>query len=108
MVKGLFIYLCMCGQMIIWWKNILRKKNFLLCGSVSFLKVLHRLMGFPDGSVVKNPPVNVGDLGSVRGMGRSPGEGDDNPLQCSCLGNLMDRGAWQTPSHHITNVSDMT
>ena len=35
--------------------------------------------------------------------GRSPGEGNDNPLQCSCLGNLMDREAWQTPVHGVTN-----
>ena len=47
------------------------------------------------GSVVKNPPVNVGDLGLVPESGRSPGEGNGNPLQCSCLGNPMDRGAWR-------------
>ena len=43
--------------------------------------------------MVKNP-ANVGDSGSIPGSGRSPGEGDGNPLQYSCLGNPMDRGCW--------------
>ena len=51
-------------------------------------------VGFLGGSVVKNPPANAGDMGSTPGSGRSPGEGNGNPLQYSCLGNLMDRGAW--------------
>ena len=50
-------------------------------------------MGFPGGSVVKNPPVNAGDAGLIPGSGRSPGEGNGNPLQYSCLENPMDRGA---------------
>ena len=52
--------------------------------------------GFPGGSVVKNLPVNAGDLDSIPGLGRSPGEGNGNQLQNSCLGSPMDRGAWQT------------
>ena len=48
--------------------------------------------GFPGGSVVKNLPSNAGDAGSIPGSGRSPGEGNGNPLQYSCLGNPMDRG----------------
>ena len=48
--------------------------------------------GFPGGSVVMNPPANAGDTISVPRLGRSPGEGDDNPLQYSCLENSMDRG----------------
>ena len=54
-------------------------------------------MGFHGGSVVKNPPANSGDVSSIPGSGRSPGEGNGNPLQYSCLGDPMDRGAWQTP-----------
>ena len=53
-------------------------------------------MGFPGGSVAKNLPANAGDTrdtGSRPGSGRSLGEGDGNPLQYSCLGNPMDRGA---------------
>ena len=51
-------------------------------------------MGFPGGSVVKNPPANPGDLGSIPGSGRSPGEENGNPLQCSCLENPRDGGTW--------------
>ena len=53
--------------------------------------------GFPGGSVVKNPPANagtVGDLGLIPGLGRSPGIGNGNPLQYSCLDNPVDREAW--------------
>ena len=51
--------------------------------------------GFPGGSAVKNLLANAGDMGLIPGSGRSPGEGNGNPLQYSCLGNPMDRGAWQ-------------
>ena len=51
-------------------------------------------MGFPGGSDGKASACNVGDPGLIPGSGRSPGEGNGNPLQCSCLGNPMDRGAW--------------
>ena len=51
-------------------------------------------MGFPCVSVVENLPGNAGDVSSIPGSGRSPGEGNGNPLQYSCLGNPMDRGAW--------------
>ena len=47
--------------------------------------------GFPGGSAIKSPPANVANLGSISGSGRSPGEWNDNPLQCSCLGSPMDR-----------------
>ena len=52
-------------------------------------------MGFPGDSVVKNPPANSGDVGSILVSARSPGAGNDNLLQYSCLENSMDRGAWQ-------------
>ena len=48
----------------------------------------------PGGSVVKNPPAKAGDVDSVPGLGRSPGEGNGNPLQYSCLENPLDRGTW--------------
>ena len=56
--------------------------------------------------MVKNLPANAGDVrdvGSIPGTGRSPGEGDGNPFQYSCLGNSMDREAWQTTIHGVTN-----
>ena len=58
-------------------------------------------MGFPGGSVVKNPPANAGDVHLILGWGRSPGEGYDNPLKYSCLGNPMDRETWQPRVHAI-------
>ena len=52
--------------------------------------------GFPGGSDGKESTCNLGDLGSVPGSGRSPGEGNGNPLQYSCLENPMDRAWWAT------------
>ena len=54
--------------------------------------------------MVKNLPANAGDVGLIVGSGRSPGEGNDNPLQYSCLGETMDRGAWQTTVHGVARV----
>ena len=59
------------------------------------------LMGVPSGSVVKNLPANPGDSGLIPGSGRSPGEVNGNPLQFSCLGNSMDRGAWRAAVHGV-------
>ena len=59
-------------------------------------------MGFPGGLVGKEPACNAGDAGDMGlfpGLGRSPGGGHGNPLQCSCLENPMDRGAWQATVH---------
>ena len=50
---------------------------------------------------VKNPPVNAEDVDSIPGLGRYPGEENDNPLQYSCLGNPMDRGVWQATVHGV-------
>ena len=63
---------------------------------------------FPGVSVVKKLPVNAGEVGSVPGSGRSPGESNGNALQCNCLGNPMDRGAWQATVHRVTKESEMT
>ena len=63
---------------------------------------------FPGGSVVKNPPANAGNTGLIPGSGRSPREGNGNPLQYSCLGSLMGRGAWWATVHGVTKESDMT
>ena len=58
--------------------------------------------------MVKNFPANEGDVGLIPGLGRSPAEGNGNPLQYSCLENSMDRGVWQDPIHGIAKESDMT
>ena len=66
-------------------------------------------MGFPYSSVSKESACNAGDLGSIPGLGRSPGEGNGNPLQHSCLENPMDRGAWQATVHGVARVGhDLT
>ena len=59
-------------------------------------------MGFPGGSVVKNPPVNAGDMDLIPGSGRSLGEGNGNPLQYSCLEKSMDRGVWQVMALQVS------
>ena len=65
-------------------------------------------LGFPGGSVVQNPPANAGDVGSIPGSERFPGEGNCNPLQYSCLGNAMDRGTWWAIVSGVTEELDMT
>ena len=59
------------------------------------------LEGFPGGSVVESA-CNAGDPGLIPGSGRSPGEGNGDPLQYPCLGNPMDRGTWQATVHGVT------
>ena len=69
--------------------------------------LFYLLKSFPSGSDIKESACNAGDLGSIPGMGRSLGEGNGNPLQCSCLENPMDRGAWRAAVHGVTEL-DMT
>ena len=64
-------------------------------------------MGFPGGSVVKNPSTNAEDAGLIPRLGRSPGGGNGKPLQYSCLENPMNRGAWWATVHRVAE-SDMT
>ena len=59
-------------------------------------------LDFPGGSDSKEPACNAGDPGSILRTRRSPGEGNGNPLQYSCLGNSMDRGAWWSTVHGVT------
>ena len=84
---------------MIFWGEIVQQYNVLR-------KIFHNgfkcAMGFPHSSVGKESACNIGDLGSVPGSERSPGEGNSKPLQYSCLGNAMDRGAWQATVHDVT------
>ena len=70
------------------------------------------IYAFPGGSEVKASACNEGDLGSIPGLGRSPGEGNGNPLQYSCLENPMDREAWWATVHGLaksqTRLSNFT
>jgi len=75
---------------------------------VSLFEVQPLSWGFPCGSVVKNPPANAGEVGSILGLGRSSGEGNSNPFQYSCLENSMDRGVWRATDHGVTKELDMT
>ena len=60
--------------------------------------------GFPHSSVSKEYACNAGDLGSIPGLGRLPGEGNGNPLQYSCLENFKDRGAWWATVHGVAEI----
>ena len=64
------------------------------------------LMSFPGSSIVKNLPAKAGDMDSIPGSGRSPGEGNGNPLQYSCLENSVDRGAEQATVHGVAERHD--
>ena len=81
-------------------------------GSRFFYLIISFGEGFPGGSMVKNLPANAGNSGSIPGSGRSPGEGNGNSVQYSCLENPMDRGVWQATVHEVTNswtqLSDFT
>ena len=67
----------------------------------TIVSLLLILKGFLGGSVGKESACNAGDSGSILRSGRSPGEGNGNPLQYSCLGNRMDRQAWQATVHAV-------
>ena len=64
--------------------------------------------GFPEGSAVKNLPVNAGAEGSIPESGRAPGEGNGNLLHYSCPRDPMDRGAWWATDHGVARELDMT
>ena len=66
------------------------------------------VLGFHSGSLVKNSPAGARDAGSISGSGRSPGEGYGCPLQYSCLGNPMDRGAWQATVNRVAKELNAT
>ena len=69
-----------------------------VCVCVCVCVYMYIILGLPGGSVARNPPANAGDTGLIPGSGRSSGEGIDNPLRYSCLGNPMDREAWWVQS----------
>ena len=71
----------------------------LIGGFIKFIK--YYMLGFPGGSDGKEPACSAGDPGSIPGPGRSPGEGNGNPLQYPCLENPMDGGAWKTTVHGV-------
>ena len=76
--------------------------NILAFSYFSIEPFCFTLAGFLGGSAGKESACSAGDLGSIPGLGRSPGDGNGNPLQYSCLGNAMGRGAWQPTVHGVT------
>ena len=72
--------------------------------NMSIKYILYNFLGFSCSSVGKESVCNAGDVSSIPGSGRSPGEENGNPLQYSCLGNPMDRGGWQATVHGVTRV----
>ena len=95
------------------------EKKYILCTYMYTCTCVHMCVytytyihtwGFPRGSVVKNPPANAGaerDACLIPGSGKVPAGGNSNPLQYSCLGNSMDRGAWRATVHGVAE-SDTT
>ena len=85
---------------------------FILRSTLSDMTIAHLLLGFPGSSEVKASACNAGDLGSIPGLGRFPGEGNGNPLQYSCLENPMDGETQQDTVHGVTKsrirLSDFT
>ena len=95
-----------------WWRT--RKPGMLCVHGVtkSWTQLsnwtIASLIGHSRWFIGKNPPANAGDPSSIPGSGRSPGAGNDNPLQYSCQGNPMDRGARQAIVHGVAKVLDIT
>ena len=83
-------------QTLFFWAS----KSLQMVSAAMKLKDAYSL-DFPGGSDGKVSAYNVGNLGSIPGSGRSPGEGNGNPLQYSCLENPMDRGAWRAIVHEV-------
>ena len=93
----------------VWWATVhgVAKSRTRLSDFTSLSPHTYQYLGFPRGSEVKASACNAGDLGSVPGLGRSPGGGHGNPLQYSCLENPMDGGAWWATVHGVAK-SDTT
>ena len=104
-------HLILCHPLLL--KRLCKEFLFVLLAFLEYLLLftscLSMMVGFPGGSDGKESACNAGDPGSIPGSGRSPGGGNGNPLQYSCLGNPMDRGAWhatvQGVAKNLTQLS---
>ena len=116
----LFVFLLLLAPLLrIGWHTLYYSIDFVCCFHFSICfsvccsdwvisNVLFSTTGLPWCPVVKNLPANAEDASSIPRSGRSPGEGKGNSRQYSCLGNSMDRGAWQATVHVVAKESDKT
>ena len=89
-------------------KLIMYKELYIYIKFLSPFIIYINMYQIPGGSVVNNPPASAGHMGLIPGSGRSPGAGNGNLLQYSCLGNPMDRGTWQATVHGVAKESNTT
>jgi hypothetical protein len=87
-----------------WWTKRVRKTDFCNLDRLHWFSREHVIMGLPRWPMVKNPHANVGDMDPIPGLERSPGGGNGNPLQLSCLENPMDSEAWWATVHGSQKV----
>ena len=92
----LIMHSCL-AVVVLGWRSMIFKNTVLFC----FFLFSKSNLGFSFSSVGKESACNAGDLDSIPGLGRSPGEGNGNPLQYPCLENLMERGAWWAAVHGV-------
>ena len=97
--RSLYVSVCFSSTVM---HRPVERSDYLFCkGGV-------KAVGFPRGSVGKNPPARAGDTGSIPGPERAPGEENGNPPQYSCLGHPMNRGIWLVPGvHGVAEELDM-
>ena len=96
-----FLFVCLFSEFcFIWWWRYFSQLKYI------YWKLFQ--WDFPGGSDGKASAYNAGDPGSIPGLGRSPGEGNGNPLQYSCLENPMDGGTWEATVHGVPKSQDTT
>ena len=91
-----------------WWSFGIHHCHWLTRGLLTLASLVCVSWGFPGGSDRKGSAGSAGDPGSVPGSGRAPGEGNDYPLQYSCLENSVDRGAWRAAVHGLTELDTLS
>ena len=97
------MYICLCVCVCVYIYTYMYVCIYMcVCVYIYVCVSIYVCGGFPGSSVVKNLPANAGDPGSIPGSGRSPGGGQGNLLQYSCLENSMDRGVWWATVRRVT------
>ena len=106
LVDGCLDYSFQAVWVVLFWtcmyKSMCRQTYFSFSSTDGQIKCDMSIQGFPGGLSSKESAYNVGDSGLIPGQGKSPGGGNSNPLQYSCLGNSLDRGAWRATVRGVT------